>query len=145
MLPKLLIMKTVLRGTVGTIVLAICVSSLISQKAMATPLPLGKNSNVAYLDTAVKTPIDSVTVDPDYKIIVQSETVSLRFHFTISKGGSPAKSSAAFAADFDISKGFIAIYDAKRVALLLVNKAKAGNGVPSITKAELAANNIIQP
>jgi hypothetical protein len=144
MLPKLLIMKTVLRGTVSTIVLAICISGLVSQKAMATVLPASKNSNVSYLDTAVITPIDSVTVD-DYKIIVQAETPALRFHFTISKGGSPAKSSASFTADFDISKGFIAVYDAKRVALLLVDKAKAGNGLPSITKAELAAKNITQP
>lgn len=138
-------MKTVLRGTVSTIVLAICISSLISQKAMATGLPVSENSNVAYVDTAVKTPIDSVIVDPDFKIVVLSETVTLRFHFTISKGGSPAKSSAAFTADFDISKGFVAANDAKRVGLLLVDKAKAGNGLPSITKAELAANNIPQP
>jgi hypothetical protein len=42
-------MKTVLRGTVGAIVLAICISLAFSpQKVMATPLPVSKNSNVAY-------------------------------------------------------------------------------------------------
>lgn len=138
-------MKTVLRGTVSTIVLAICISSFPSQKTMATTVPVSKNSKVAIVDTPVKTPVDTVTVAPDYKIVIQSESVTLRFHFTISKGSSPAKSSSAFTADFDISKGFVAFNDAKRVALLLVDKAKTGNGLPSITKAELAANNIPQP
>jgi hypothetical protein len=145
MLPKLLIMKTVLRGTVSAIVLTICISGFISQKSMAAGLPVSKNSNSVYVDTAVKSPIDSITVDPDYKVIILSETQTLRFHFTISKGSSPAKSSAVFAADFDISKGFAAVYDAKRVALLLVDKAKTGNGLPSVTKAELATMNIPQP
>ena len=94
------------------------------------------------LDSTVLKPMDTVHIAPDITIVLKADNTNLRFHFSITQGNSATLNSADISADFTISNGFIAVVDAKRVALLVADKLKAGDAHPSLTKTELTAQHI---
>lgn len=139
-------MKSILRPVVNTI--GICLfCSLISLETSAAPHSATSGSDkhpVVAPDSMILKTVDTILVAPDFKILLQADDTQLRFHFTITKKGSADILSAGLVADFSVNKGFVAAYDATRVALLVVDKIKSGTANPGITKAELTSNNIPQ-
>jgi predicted neuraminidase len=94
------------------------------------------------VDTTSLKQIDSVIVDADYKIVLLADTKTLRFHFNIIKSDNTQFKSQTLTADFAISNGFIAMFDVKAAALLVIAKLKAGATQSALTANELKQNNI---
>jgi hypothetical protein len=135
-------MKQVLHRTVSAIALAICILSyFVPAKGIASEK--NKSHRNVFTQAEVLKNIDTVVVAPDFKIIKQVAITSHRFHFIIQKTGSADLASANITADFAIANGFVAAFDAQRVAKLVIEKIKAGTAA-TITKAELTANRIPQ-
>jgi hypothetical protein len=95
-------------------------------------------------DTANFQLTDSVVVDAAYKILLFSDNALLRFHFSVINANGSVTKSADITSDFSISTGFISLFDARRIALVWIDKQKAGESTPGITKADLDSNSIPQ-
>jgi hypothetical protein len=123
-----------------------CIFLLIAglqMKAAAKNYPSFPIRSLATDSVSLKT-IDSLVVDPGYTIFRLADTTTLRFHFTVKTPGGSIFNSGNLPSDFIISAGFIAFFDADRIAMLLIDKLKAGETQPRITTDDLSKNGIPQ-
>lgn len=106
--------------------------------------PDNNRSEYVKSDTANFQLVDSVVVDAEYKILLFSDNSLLRFHFSVNTANGSVTRSGTITSDFSIGDGFISLFDARRIATVWIDKQKAGESTPGITKADLDSNGIPQ-